>query len=624
MASEKKPSICSDRGAIGSADELDEYGVWVKSEPQDYLSAAGSEDFSDLPLPDLDTGFADTKSDVDDFGITDMQIQEIDLSEAEAAFGKNDEQADKGDEEITAVEDGFDVSFDDFAALESGPECAEPAIETGTSLPEYSFSESEPDPAAEAPTPELSTRLLMRIAEELSSIRTELSALKKEFAGIRSETPAEEKSEAHQHDGFFMEEDDEKIALTGDELDNILYTAELTDEVGAAEKPGDKIALAETTEVLSADSLVDETAGDTAPAEVSASDGSDEGEMIDIDFEDLGIDLDIDPSDFDTAGEKEAGGSSASGAEEEVSAVSRDGDFAEDDLGGLSQDLGPLEENLFTEENLTEDGAAMETGEIALIDETADSDVLLRLRSDGVEPMTAAPEGGAYLEADSPADSGTFDISLDEEEDEDFDTVSLDLSEAVIDEPDLSTKITENPVEEPSLDEISLSGIDDISVDLEEDERFEASAEDDADEKTIFPAKEDSLEISLRTGKDSIAGIIPEGFEAEAAAESRVPFDDDLESALDLGESALAEESSADIPIAESDPLRDLGAENAGRDAAAEETLDIPAELKTELKTVLSYMDQLLESLPEEKIEEFAKSEYFDTYKKLFKELGLV
>jgi hypothetical protein len=35
-------------------------------------------------------------------------------------------------------------------------------------------------------------------------------------------------------------------------------------------------------------------------------------------------------------------------------------------------------------------------------------------------------------------------------------------------------------------------------------------------------------------------------------------------------------------------------------------------------------MDRLLDSLPEEKIAEFAKSEYFDSYKKLFKELGLV
>jgi len=35
-------------------------------------------------------------------------------------------------------------------------------------------------------------------------------------------------------------------------------------------------------------------------------------------------------------------------------------------------------------------------------------------------------------------------------------------------------------------------------------------------------------------------------------------------------------------------------------------------------------MDQLLESLPEEKIQEFAKSSYFESYKKLFKDLGLV
>jgi hypothetical protein len=35
-------------------------------------------------------------------------------------------------------------------------------------------------------------------------------------------------------------------------------------------------------------------------------------------------------------------------------------------------------------------------------------------------------------------------------------------------------------------------------------------------------------------------------------------------------------------------------------------------------------MDQLLASLPEEKIDEFANSKYFDSYKKLFNELGLV
>jgi pilus assembly protein FimV len=49
----------------------------------------------------------------------------------------------------------------------------------------------------------------------------------------------------------------------------------------------------------------------------------------------------------------------------------------------------------------------------------------------------------------------------------------------------------------------------------------------------------------------------------------------------------------------------------------------IPQNLTMEIKSVLSYMDQLLENLPEEKIAEFAQSEQFDTYKKLFKELGL-
>jgi pilus assembly protein FimV len=49
----------------------------------------------------------------------------------------------------------------------------------------------------------------------------------------------------------------------------------------------------------------------------------------------------------------------------------------------------------------------------------------------------------------------------------------------------------------------------------------------------------------------------------------------------------------------------------------------IPSDLKQEIKSVLLYMDQLLENLPEDKIVEFAKSEQFSTYKKLFSDLGL-
>jgi hypothetical protein len=50
----------------------------------------------------------------------------------------------------------------------------------------------------------------------------------------------------------------------------------------------------------------------------------------------------------------------------------------------------------------------------------------------------------------------------------------------------------------------------------------------------------------------------------------------------------------------------------------------VPDKLKQDVKSVLLYLDQLLASLPEEKIEEFASSEYYDTYKKLFEDLGLL
>lgn len=63
------------------------------------------------------------------------------------------------------------------------------------------------------------------------------------------------------------------------------------------------------------------------------------------------------------------------------------------------------------------------------------------------------------------------------------------------------------------------------------------------------------------------------------------------------------------------------------REPSVEDPVNDPAaisfNLKEGLKTLLPSIDQLLESLPDDKVEEFEKSTYFDTYKKLFHELGL-
>ena len=49
----------------------------------------------------------------------------------------------------------------------------------------------------------------------------------------------------------------------------------------------------------------------------------------------------------------------------------------------------------------------------------------------------------------------------------------------------------------------------------------------------------------------------------------------------------------------------------------------VPDNLKEDLRSVIAYMDTLLDSLPEEKVREFANSDHFETYRSLFVELGL-
>jgi hypothetical protein len=57
--------------------------------------------------------------------------------------------------------------------------------------------------------------------------------------------------------------------------------------------------------------------------------------------------------------------------------------------------------------------------------------------------------------------------------------------------------------------------------------------------------------------------------------------------------------------------------------AAVRPTDPATTALLNDIKKLLLYLDRLLESLPEEKIEEFANSEYFSLYRNIFEHLGL-
>jgi hypothetical protein len=590
----KDPSIYNDRSAIGTPEELDEYGVWVKSEPEDLLSGISLPETEELP--DFDELAADFS------GRSGANLPDTDGA----------------------------ADFDDVPTGNSG-----------------AAASSEP------PAADLSTRLLMRIADELSSIKKELSSLKTELSTVKDAHL--ESQETRGGAGFFGEEDDEKIALTGDELNNILSTAGLTGTAGAEEMPEPAAAVPETAEntEIAEVPLEPATAVDDALP-------PDETFSLEREAETVALD-DI------TAPEPEIPAADGLTLEPEIpvddmltldNAVSLDSDalLSDEALEQISDDFDislDLTENFDLTEAVDAPLNAKDPGSFqaeAGPKQEVPEDLTLPAEFAVSEELTL-PEGEntAYVEEDPLAP-----LSADGSGEE------LDLSGAIIEEPDLSAGITENPLEEPSFDNISLDddafGNISIDMDMEEgggeaktDEKDDLSVEDsfniDADNLIEIPFL-DSLLAETPAGTQSEESV-PAAASEEAPpvpADESVPFDDSTLSTGDddvsfseyLGLDGGAETPSGQEAVTESAVPESAAGEDSAPafpeipridaepvSGAAAGVGAIPPDLKQELKTVLSYMDQLLESLPEEKIEEFAKSKYFDTYKKLFEELGI-
>jgi hypothetical protein len=367
---------------------------------------------------------------------------------------------------------------------------------------------------------DLSTRLLMRIVEELSAIKSELSSLKKELHN--SGKPADnDEPEEQSALGFFDDEDDGKIAFTGDEIDTILNTADFAGEGEAAEEAG--------------------------PPEG--------GVEIPPELKELQLE-----------------------GVEPMTSVTEDTSFLEEDAP-VSGDGG---------------GGAFEAGPDFA----------------GVFGEEAEPDGGP----DEPPGAGALleDFSLELAADED--AAGENAADALPPEDEAIP-------EDDGLGEIELNLDDSGDLSLLEDDPF-----GETDPEETPDAIDDSLD------DDSYDQVIPEGFLVEAEegpAGEEKPQSEDAP-APDGGFDAFADIPPADAPPLEEDAAADAGEGGENPPAAeappagdAAGVSALPEGVKAELRSVLAYMDQLLEALPDEKIAEFARSEQFNTYKKLFAELGL-
>ena len=201
-------------------------------------------------------------------------------------------------------------------------------------------------------------------------------------------------------------------------------------------------------------------------------------------------------------------------------------------------------------------------------------------------------------------------------------------------------------------DDVSVSVGDDIHEAFKEADATESDIVDDALAEKDAYENSKSFDEEFNLDDDDNEEPVPETLDESVLAEPAAPtessddevdlsiFDDNSDTTVaseptiadDNFEETTIAETSVDEPVVEeSAPLETpvqavvetSAPETTVADTGASKTTAMSKDLKNEIVSVLSYMDQLLENLPEDKITEFAKSEHFVTYKKLFDELGL-
>lgn len=378
----------------------------------------------------------------------------------------------------------------------------------------------------------IETSVLQQIVNDLSSLKDEINSLKSNLSDMKNKEPviqAEDDfiiEETKDEGGFFSNDDeDDTIALSNDELNNIMNTTSVI--TADAEPQTDDFTEVEADEpVIVEEAPFEETETSISDEELSLTEDSS------MDFESEALE------------EPEIDANSILDGSIEIDSSIQDDD--------LPQEIEIEKDDLLVESSSTDFMESIPVAtEPTITDETMESNPL----EDFVTPS-----------------------------DEELETIdSQDSTETFT---DVFTEGASDS-QEPSFDSIISES--DAPV-----------IEETAVEEETFGTVEDDF---------ASFGIASEPVSQPAPV---VPAIDPTDN-LFVTEDTKSELTDSNINYLTSD------------DAIPEEMArnEENAELKKDIKSVLLYMDQLLENLPEDKIVEFAKSDEFATYKKLFSELGL-
>ncbi len=243
------------------------------------------------------------------------------------------------------------------------------------------------------------------------------------------------------------------------------------------------------------------------------------------------------------------------------------------------------------------------------------------------EPKTTDETENLFGSADDVADISDEDILSDDDFAMEFESAQTEnIEEPTLDDVDYTNISKENDLPE----EISVPKNDDILVESSPTDLLETKDSENEGKNSSDSFDEDPFELSavepsisetLTDEKLDYLSKTPEEAEQNVNSEEVLELPESEET-----ENAKENESAEEVETEKTEATQENISEPeelSSEEPETKESKDISDDLKTEIKSVLSYMDQLLENLPENKIAEFAQSEQFDTYKKLFKELGL-
>ncbi|RPJ06329.1 MAG: hypothetical protein EHM28_10255, partial [Spirochaetaceae bacterium] len=197
----------------------------LRDEEEELDLSLGDEEELSIPSEDASTGISDSEEStgLDSFeALPDLDGGDIGIAETGGSAG--------GEEIISLEDEEIEVPLsEDITIADTEDELKD--IEGDIQGVAGSVSTA----AGGAGSP----AILAKIEQELRSIKSELSSLKKELGTLRQKTAAGGKKVSQKSDegeaSFFEEEEDETIALTGEELDNILTTADIREEEKAEE-----------------------------------------------------------------------------------------------------------------------------------------------------------------------------------------------------------------------------------------------------------------------------------------------------------------------------------------------------------------------------------------------------